>query len=130
MNEMQKRLQEFIEKSDAPYEWGVSDCSTWPAQWLSEEFGVKVDIPEYGSKEEAHRLIDKAGDLCSIWRPLARDAGLLRVHHPDAGDVGIVQFRSYQVGVIFVSDRIAYWRAEKGAIAIDGLAALVCAWRA
>lgn len=111
------RLKAFVEAMhEKPVTWGVDDCSTWPAQWVSDETGKELAWPAYGSKDEAVALIDRSGGLVTLWDQALRPAGIFERHdEPQLGDVGVVQTADMgEVGGIFAVNRTFLWRHERG----------------
>lgn len=110
----QQRLRAFLKSyEEQPVEWRVSDCSAAPAKWVEAEREISIAFPEYGTREEAARLIAEAGGLVNIWNerlPLSA-----RIAPPELGDVGIVSMRKLgDVGVIIGAPGIALLRREEG----------------
>lgn len=59
-----KLLKEFyIENKDKPFEWGVSDCSHFSAQWVKLFTGkdIEKDMPTYSSEVEAMQVLSDLG---------------------------------------------------------------------
>lgn len=131
----------YVQGTSAVVEWGRSDCSTWPAQWVAEATGRPVEWPVYASEDDARALITAAGGLVPLWRDVARATCLRErdaaVEAPVCGDIGVITTRRFgPCGVIFgplsgVGDGpwLAYWRAEGGArpIAVRR-ATILAAW--
>lgn len=127
MSDRVRLLGRYVEATPAAVEWGASDCSTWPAQWVAEITGRTVLWPAYASEDEARELIAGAGGLPSLWRGVARGCGLrerdVALEAPSCGDVGIMDTRRFgPCGVIFGplagvggGPWLAYWRADRGA---------------
>lgn len=112
-----ERLRAYVRESDGvPVIWGQSDCSTWAAQWVSDETGRDIDWPAYDSSTTAQAIIDAAGGLENVWAALARQAGLaINYDEPKLGDVGIVHTSRFgDVGGIFAHGGVFLWRHEKG----------------
>lgn len=118
-------LAAYVRGTHGPAVWGLSDCSTWPAQWVSEARGCEVRWPEYDTERDAAEMVAAAGGLVPLWREVAGAVGLrerdVAREAPRPGDVGVILTRRFgDVGVIFappeVSDGpwLAYWRAETG----------------
>lgn len=117
-------LMAFLERwKDRPVEWGVSDCSAWPALWVEEITGRKLALPAYDTREDAYRLMDEAGGLVALWRAALADTGAMEfaaVEAVELGDVGVMDTRGFgPVGVIFAAPHLAYWKAETGILPIQ-----------
>lgn len=120
-------LAAYVRATRGPVVWGVSDCSTWPAQWVAEATGREVRWPAYASEDEARTMMADAGGLVPLWRDVAESAGLRErdpaLEAPAPGDVGVMLTRRFgDVGVIFgplagvpAGPWLAYWRSEDGA---------------
>lgn len=56
--------------AETPWEWGVSDCSTFPADWILDQTG-RDPMAEwrglYGCEFEVYRLIAEAGGLVNLF---------------------------------------------------------------
>ena len=114
---MEQRLLEYLENAlGQEFEWGVNDCTIWPARWVESLSGVKLNIPKYSNELEARSLIERHGSLTKLWDYYLQDIAT-HVDRQDisCGDVCLVDTHRYgPVGVILVSDSIGYWRAETG----------------
>lgn len=100
-----------------PIEWGVDDCSPFAAQWLANETGRHVPIPDYDSREGARAIIEAEGGLPAIWERMAAGAGLVECAElpPPVGSVGLIQTRLRgPVGGVFLFGGIFLWRHESG----------------
>lgn len=112
-----QRLRAFVEAlADVPVVWGQSDCSAAPARWAEREFGVALALPDYRSREEAHRLIAAAGGLAELWSSIAIPAGMVeRFGEPEIGDIGVVDTRLYgHIGGIWGAGRVLIVRKDDG----------------
>lgn len=95
--------------------WGVSDCSKWAAGWVEQVHGRKIILPRWSSRDQAHRLIAKAGSLEVLWTDALRKFGMFETGLPQLGDVGVIETGRYgQVGGIFLHGEYFAWRAETG----------------
>jgi len=114
--DLSERLRAFIvDAQESESVWGVSDCSQWPAAWVEQVHGRKIKLPRWRSRDEAHRLIAKAGSLERLWSGALADFRLFETGRPQLGDVGIIETSRYgQVGGIFVHGEYFAWRAETG----------------
>lgn len=91
MTPRQQRLKAFLDRLvDVPVTWGRDDCSAAPALWLGEELQVRIDLPAYSTREEAHALIAACeGGLVGLWDrhlPFLHE----RIGTPQPGDIGII----------------------------------------
>lgn len=90
------RLGAFLrEGAGLPFVWGQRDCSLWPCEWIGAERGI--DPAEhlrgtYNTAMACGRILRGAGGLPTLAGVLAARAGLLTTDHPEAGDVGLVEF--------------------------------------
>lgn len=111
--------------------WGEDDCSAWCAQWVRAATGRPVEIPEYATRDEAVRHIERAGGLVRLWSSALAHAGIYETHAPQMGDVGVVATSRFgDVGVIFAADGIGLWRAANGTAIIRPRAReILGAWR-
>ena len=113
-----ERLKAAIEAlTDIPIEWGVSDCSTWPAQWVADVTGREFDWPAYSSQDEAEAMIAAAGGLLPLWEAVARTAGIRRRYEllPTLGAIGIIRTHGHgDVGGVFADGGVLCWRAAWG----------------
>ncbi|MBB4185820.1 hypothetical protein GGE07_002470 [Sinorhizobium terangae] len=109
-------LRAFLEEAqESESVWGVSDCSKWAASWVEQVHGRKIALPRWKSREEAHRLIARAGSLEALWSEALADFGLFQCGVPQLGDVGVIETGRYgQVGGIFLHGEYFAWRAETG----------------
>ncbi|MCA1368067.1 hypothetical protein I6F15_11705 [Bradyrhizobium sp. BRP14] len=109
-------LRAFLDAAqDSDSIWGVSDCSKWAAAWAEQVHRRKIKLPRWRSREEAHRLIAKAGSLEALWSRSLADFGLFETGRPQLGDVGVIDTGRYgQVGGIFLHGEYFAWRAETG----------------
>ena len=115
-------LLEYLQELETiPFEWGVSDCTTMSAEWVESVLGLSdgLNWPEYGSEEEARRIIDEQGGLVSLWQQKASELSLRRIdidHEiPSLGDVGIVDTRlSGPIGGIFSQAGFIHVRTHAG----------------
>lgn len=117
MSRAERLKAAVIALADVPVEWGVSDCSTWPAQWVADITGREFDWPAYSGQAEAEAMIARAGGLLPLWENVAQAAGLVRRHDfmPALGDVGIIRTRGYgEVGGVFADGGVLCWRASWG----------------
>lgn len=114
MVEIAERLQSFLQEAESmPLVWGESDCSKWPARWVETARGVKVPLPSWSSRDEAHALIATAGSLVALWDDALAAAGIYEAGVPHAGDVGIIDSHlAGQCGGIFIDENFFAWRAE------------------
>lgn len=98
-----------------PVVWGVDDCSAWAAGWYHLKTGNKPSLPEYSSKDEAHKLIEQAGGLVTLWGRALVGFGIERFGPAQSGDVGIIDTRKFgPVGGIFGAGGVFYLRSEDG----------------
>lgn len=112
-----ERLRAYVDAAQAePVVWGVSDCSAWPAAWVAQETGRKVPLPRYGSREDAHAIIGKAGGLVHVWTAIAQRVGLSTTQSPALGDVGVVALSDRDIGGIFAHDGILFVRTDAGRV--------------
>ncbi|MDE3797591.1 hypothetical protein I7G59_09655 [Sinorhizobium meliloti] len=111
-----ERLRAFIaEAQESESVWGVSDCSKWAAAWVEQVHGRKIKLPRWRSRDQAHRLIAKAGSLDRLWSDALAEFRLFETGRPQLGDVGVIDTSRYgQVGGIFVHGEYFAWRAETG----------------
>ncbi len=118
MPDTAKDLKRFIDEAqDQLCDWQSSDCSHWPARWVERIHGKKLELPHWGSREEAHALIAEAGSLEQLWSEALFVFGLRECGVPQLGDVGIIQTARFgQVGGIFIAGGYFAWRAETGVI--------------
>lgn len=109
-------LRAFIaEAQKSESVWGISDCSTWAAAWVEQVHGRKIRLPRWRSRDEAHRLISKAGTLERLWSDALADFRLFETGCPQLGDLGVIETGRYgQVGGIFLHGDYFAWRAETG----------------
>ena len=109
------RLTAYVEAAaEAPVVWGESDCSAWPARWVSQELDRPVPLPPYASRAEAHALIAGAGGLVNLWRRAAVRLGLPETAEPQLGDVGVIRLSDRDVGGIFAHGGIVLLRTDTG----------------
>lgn len=111
-----------------PWEWGVHDCTAWPARWAD------IELPGYASDAEARAMIEGAGGLVSLWE--GRLAGRLPELLPGVpfipGDVGIIEASNamkmpVEVGAIYTGKRWAFVPVQGGVAAMH--AEPIRAWR-
>lgn len=108
-----ERLRAFAERMDGQVVvWGESDCTAAPAQWLRGE-GHPIELPAYGSREEAQAIVTQYGSLADSWDALV---GLPhRVGEPHVGDVAVIETRRYgQIGGICAAGNILLIRTDAG----------------
>lgn len=109
-------LAEFLDEMDGqPVKWGKTDCSATPHRWLA-RLGIVADLPAYRSREEAHAIIAKHGDLLATWDWCLRDTVLgERIGAPQLGDIAVIDTRLYrQIGGIVASGGILIVRKDDG----------------
>lgn len=112
-----ERLRAFIERiGNGPFEWGASDCTSVPVEWINEECGTNIRMPEYHDRESAHAIIASYGGLANAWASMASQHGVReRFGEPELGDVAVIDTRLYgQIGGIVASHRVLYVRLENG----------------
>lgn len=114
MTDIPDLLQAFLaETVDKPMVWGVSDCTTWPAEWVERACGVTLPHLAYADRDEARALIEKAGSLVAVWDEALAQTHLMETGVHEAGDVGIIETHAYgQCGGIFIDENYFAWRAE------------------
>lgn len=113
---MREKLEAFLRRHDGkPVKWGVDDCSACPHAWLREN-SINARLPIYGSRDEAHRLIDAAGGLVSLWDDCLADAAIFQRHGGSRiGDIAVIDTRLLgPVGVICGEGGLCCWRKEGG----------------
>ncbi|MEY9196643.1 hypothetical protein ABIA16_001759 [Sinorhizobium fredii] len=118
MTDLAEPLRAFLEAAQGSESvWGVSDCSKWAAAWVEQLHGRKIALPRWKSRDEAHRLITKAGSLERLWSDALAKFGLFETGAPQLGDVGVIDTGRYgQVGGIFLHGEYFAWRAEAGVV--------------
>lgn len=111
-----ERLRALVEElKGKPCVYGETDCSIIPAQWVADITGKTFDWPEYSTREEAEAIIEKAGGLVEVWKPITRKLGLVERHDtPEIGDIGIIDTSLGHVGGIWLHGQTFIWRAEEG----------------
>ena len=117
--EMSRRALAYAEGfAGAPMQWGVDDCSMFPARWVAELLGRNVDVPSYATDGEAREIIAIHGGLARVWSWIAGRAGIFEVEpsRVRAGDIGVIKtFASGDVGAIFIKyGTVALIRTETG----------------
>ena len=131
MTDLSQDLSLYIHKTGVlPVAWGESDCTAWPAKWVEYVHGRSLDLPRWGSADEAHAMIAEAGSLERLWSGALDVYGLReRLGDPVCGDVGIIETRiAGQVGVIFIHESLAALRGEPRGVRCIGTRQIVKAW--
>lgn len=111
------RLQAFLEEVGCgPVRWGVDDCSAAPVAWLNRESGLNIRLPRYDSREAAHEIIAKHGDLAGVWDAIGITHQLsTRYGEPELGDVAVIETRRFgQIGGILGAGRVLMLRKDCG----------------
>lgn len=109
-------LDDFLrEIADEPVKWGWNDCSAVPYRWLLEN-GIVAELPEYGSRDEAHAIIDRHGSLAATWDWSFRNTELSeRFGDALIGDIAVIDTRIYgQIGGIVAHGGILAIRKDDG----------------
>lgn len=108
-------LRAFAEAISAePLQWGWNDCSAVPWRWLRAN-GVDVELPLYASRDQAHGIIDRHGDLVATWDAVLRGRLRARFGEPQPGDIAVIGTRLYgQIGGIVASGSILLIRTDDG----------------
>lgn len=114
-------LAEYLELSiREPWEWGLSDCSTFPADWILALTGIDP-MDEwrgaYASEGEANDIIAEAGSLTDLFGR-GIDPIWQRCDEPTEGCVGVIVLRGedgreIEVGAIHTGRRWAV-RSPRG----------------
>lgn len=100
---------------DKPIEWGVDDCTAWPAAWFEKQTGLTLDLEPYNTRKEAQVIIDKTGSLVNLWSNALENKAIEQYGSPEIGDVGIIETEQFgQVGGIFGEHGLFFWRTIKG----------------
>lgn len=110
------RLQSFVARyHEKPIEWGVDDCSMWPALWVQSELGVVLDTPDVSGRQEAFRHLKRSGGIDPVWDAILDKAGIQQGYgDPCLGDVGLIETRATgTIGAIFAINS-AVVRADVG----------------
>jgi len=78
-------LGEYLKEAlTRKWEWGVHDCSAWPALWAG------IDLPDYECEGGALAHIADHGGLVALWE-YCIDGVLERATEATFGDVAIIQ---------------------------------------
>ncbi|MEQ1403827.1 hypothetical protein ABK249_02680 [Neorhizobium sp. Rsf11] len=114
MTDISDKLKAFLAEAEgAPMVWGESDCSTWPALWVERVRGIKIPLPKWSSRDEAHALMREAGSLAALWEEALGECGIFETGGPETGDVGVILSHAHgQAGGIFIDGGYFAWRAE------------------
>lgn len=113
--DVNRRLHRYlIEKASDPFEYGVNDCATFPADWCIENGHsdpMRRWRGKYDSEESARDLICSAGGLSMLWMLGTMDAALPEPDLLRIGDVGVVAMMTPngpdEVGAIYLGRRWA-----------------------
>lgn len=111
---MIKKLEDFINSyNEKPIVWGVDDCTAWAGKWAEIATGNRIQLPSYGNREGAHKIIDEAGGLVEL---VSQYLGFPQTFgDPDMGDIAVVETGNHGlVTVLMLKNNVAAWRAEKG----------------
>lgn len=97
-------------------EYGINDCSMFPAQWVADITDKELNLPYYDTPESGKKIIDASGGLVNVWSNILEPAGFQQCHNtPVFGDVGVIKTRAFDdVGVIFCDLGLALWRTPDG----------------
>lgn len=99
-------------------QWGIDDCSMWPAHWIAQRTGTKVSIPRYDSEDQARNIIKEYGGLVNLWDHVAQQNGIQKRYEAsgiETGDVGVIRMTKFDMGCVFVKyATIAVVRSENG----------------
>ncbi len=91
----------------AAWEWGVVDCTMWPADWCLLSWGCDPAEAFRGAYSDAAGARKIIGDgmlvptIDSVIEHLRREV-------PREGDVGVIHIAGLQVGAIRISDKWAF----------------------
>lgn len=126
-------LDDYITDNIAkPWEWGVTDCCTFAADWVFACTGIDPAAELRGTydKDTAKRLIAEKGSLYNLVAP-HMDRHFSRTEEPTDGDVGLVwapvSYEAYgQLSAIKLGQ---YWVAKAMRGVYAGPFDTVAAWR-
>lgn len=128
-------LGEHLERAARePWEWGASDCSTFPADWILAQSGrdpMDAWRGAYVSESEANELIAQSGGLIPLFAE-GIDPIWPRADVPTEGAVAVVSLpgedgTAIDVGAIFTGKRWAI-RSPRGLAMITQPLAVGAIW--
>lgn len=98
-----------------PIDWSRDNCSLWPALWVQDATGLRLDLPQVSGMRGARRWLKGQGGLDAVWDRILGEAGIRRGYgSPELGDVGLIDTRARgTVGAIFAINS-AMVRTENG----------------
>lgn len=116
-----------------PFDWGVWDCSLFPAAWILELTGIDPARRwrgQYDTQEGALRFVEQGRGLARVFQAAAAEAGLQRALQPVMGAVGVIRSEDPQIRLMgAVCTSAGFWAtvAPQGGIVAVRTKAVV-AW--
>lgn len=122
---------------DTPCDWGVHDCTIWPANWVVQCGGGDPAAAwrgRYRTLLGAARLASAAGGMVALYGAACRSAGLKPTGRPLLGDVGLLSLPARAGPTLAGSvGGIAIGGGDWAVVQEHGLwigrAAVIAAWR-
>jgi hypothetical protein len=125
-NDWPERLAAFMdERRHVPFEWGISDCSTFAADAVAAMTGERLQIPAADSPEAYARLARDQGTLAEMAEALLGEP--IHPAYAQRGDVVLLVMDERETLGICVGTEIAGPGADGLALAPMSMA--VAAWR-